>query len=193
MAGLATGAQALGSAAKVRPSAGARRVQRRLRPRGIANAILTYTLLVLITLFAIAPLAWAMSSAFKSDTEILTEADPVETSEDELDEDAYTYDVEVMWGDDADEVEPVSVALLDDDGDVVAKLGRRRLLRTIERPARTTRKGDLRIRGHRRATFFGLRLAGVKASKLRVRYRMTEFRGRGARVTTQISGSRRRR
>jgi ABC-type glycerol-3-phosphate transport system permease component len=72
MAGLATGAQALGSAAKVRPSAGARRVQRRLRPRGIANAILTYTLLVLITLFAIAPLAWAMSSAFKSDTEILT-------------------------------------------------------------------------------------------------------------------------
>jgi ABC-type glycerol-3-phosphate transport system permease component len=72
MAGLATSARAPGFAAKPRPSAGARRVQRRLRPRGIANAILTYTLLVLITLFAIAPLAWAMSSAFKSDREILT-------------------------------------------------------------------------------------------------------------------------
>ena len=60
-------------------------------------------------------------------------------------------------------------------------------------PARTTRKGDLRARGHRRSTFFGLRVTGVKAARLRVRYRMTDVRGRGARVTAQLSESRRRR
>jgi ABC-type glycerol-3-phosphate transport system permease component len=72
MAGLPAGAHILSSAAKGRPSVGARRMRRRIRPAAIANAILTYTVLVLITLFAIAPLAWAMSSAFKSDREILT-------------------------------------------------------------------------------------------------------------------------
>jgi ABC-type glycerol-3-phosphate transport system permease component len=47
-------------------------MRRHVRPGEIANAILTYSVLVLITIFAIAPLAWAMSSAFKSDREILT-------------------------------------------------------------------------------------------------------------------------
>ena len=72
MAGLLAGARVPGSAAHAGPSAGARRMRRHVRPGEIANAILTYTVLVLITIFAIAPLAWAMSSAFKSDREILT-------------------------------------------------------------------------------------------------------------------------
>lgn len=37
-----------------------------------ATYAVSYALLVLITLFAVAPLAWAMSSAFKTDGEILT-------------------------------------------------------------------------------------------------------------------------
>ena len=98
-----------------------------------------------------------------------------------------------MWGDKGDDVEPRSLVLLDDDGDKIATLGRRALLRTIARPARTTRKGGLRARGHRRSTFFGLRLTGVRAARLRVRYRMTGFRGQGARVTAQLTQSRRRR
>ncbi len=36
------------------------------------NRVLTHALLILLSAFAIAPLAWAISSAFKSDTEIMT-------------------------------------------------------------------------------------------------------------------------
>jgi ABC-type glycerol-3-phosphate transport system permease component len=50
----------------------ARPPRRYVRPGVIATKVVTHVLLVLITLFAIAPLAWAMSSAFKSNSEILT-------------------------------------------------------------------------------------------------------------------------
>ena len=49
-----------------------RRRARRIRPGAIVNGVVTHTLLILITLFAISPLAWAMSSAFKTNREILT-------------------------------------------------------------------------------------------------------------------------
>jgi hypothetical protein len=127
------------------------------------------------------------------DVEILTDEDPVAELETPLEDDAHSYDVEVMWGDDGDEVVPRSLELLDDDGDLLAQLGPRVLRRTVTRPARTTRAGDLRARGYRRETSFGLRLNGVRATTLRVTYRMTEFRGAGARVTTQVTQSRRRR
>ena len=49
-----------------------KRSRRRFRPKQLIGPIVTHTLLILITLFAIAPLAWAMSSAFKTNAEILT-------------------------------------------------------------------------------------------------------------------------
>ena len=48
------------------------RARRPFRPKQLVGPIVTHTLLLLITLFAIAPLAWAMSSAFKTNGEILT-------------------------------------------------------------------------------------------------------------------------
>lgn len=45
---------------------------RRRRTTEVVNGLITHTLLILITLFALAPLAWAISSAFKSNSEILT-------------------------------------------------------------------------------------------------------------------------
>jgi hypothetical protein len=128
-----------------------------------------------------------------SDVDVLTDDDPEDVLETSLDDDAHSYDVEVMWGDDDDEVAPESLELLDEDGDQVAVLGRRALLRTIARPARTTRVGALRARGHRRDTFFGLRLNGVRAATLRITYRLTAFQGDGARVIAQAMESRRRR
>lgn len=56
---------------KLGPSTERRRA-RRVRPGTIVTGVVTHTLLILITLFAISPLAWAMSSAFKSNREILT-------------------------------------------------------------------------------------------------------------------------
>ncbi len=64
-----------GSARAVGGVGTAGRSPRRPRSRRsgqVATNAVSYALLVLITLFAIAPLAWAMSSAFKRDAEILT-------------------------------------------------------------------------------------------------------------------------
>jgi ABC-type glycerol-3-phosphate transport system permease component len=53
-------------------------IMRRPRKRGqrkirtVVGRVLTHALLILLTLFALLPLAWAISSAFKSDSEILT-------------------------------------------------------------------------------------------------------------------------
>ena len=72
MARLSASGQALGTGAHARSTTTARRGRRRTRPGRVATLAATYALLVPITFFAIAPLAWAMSSAFKSDREILT-------------------------------------------------------------------------------------------------------------------------
>lgn len=64
--------QLTGSAAGVPPAAETPRRSRHIRPKQLIAPIVTHTLLILITLFAIAPLAWAMSSAFKTNSEILT-------------------------------------------------------------------------------------------------------------------------
>lgn len=53
-------------------TSGRRRRRRRLHSGKVAWSIVTHVLLIFITLFAIAPLAWAMSSAFKTNREILT-------------------------------------------------------------------------------------------------------------------------
>jgi hypothetical protein len=48
------------------------------------------------------------------------------------------------------------------------------------------------LRASRRATSFGFRISGKQARRIQVRYRVTKFEGRGARVTSQIAQSRRR-
>jgi multiple sugar transport system permease protein len=42
------------------------------RLRSVLGRVMTHVILLLITVFALAPLAWAISSAFKTDSEILT-------------------------------------------------------------------------------------------------------------------------
>ncbi len=128
-----------------------------------------------------------------ADTGELTGDDPVGEQEATLDSDAHAYDVDVMWGDPADRVVPDSLAFVAAGGHAVARLRRDTLERIVSRPGRTFRVGKLRVRGARRPTFFSLRVSGPKAAKLRVRYRMTKFKGRGARVTAQVTQSRRRR
>ena len=127
-----------------------------------------------------------------SDVDILTKDEPTDSTEAELDDDAYSYDVGVMWGDDSDHVVPEGLVLLDAEGDEVAKLSEGQLRRALSRPGRTTRVGDLRARVQRRPTFFGLRLSGVRAARLEVEYRLTKSEGTGARVTAQVTQSRRR-
>jgi hypothetical protein len=122
----------------------------------------------------------------------LTAAEPVDSTEAPLEAGAYSYDVGVMWGEDDDTVVPEGLVLLDDEGEALESLGSRTLRRALARPGRTLRVGDLRVRVQRRATFFGLRLSGVRAARLEVSYRLTESRGTGARVTAQVTQSRRR-
>ncbi len=128
-----------------------------------------------------------------SDVDTLTGEEPVGEQDAELDPDAHAYDIDVMWGDDDDTVVPEKVELMGAGGRAVARLGSRRLRRVLSRPGTTFRFGSLRIRGSRRATFFSVRLSGARGRRLRVSYRMTKFEGRGARVTSQVSQSRRRR
>jgi ABC-type glycerol-3-phosphate transport system permease component len=48
------------------------RKKRRVRLRTVAGRVGTHLVLILLTLFALLPLAWAISSAFKTNSEILT-------------------------------------------------------------------------------------------------------------------------
>jgi FG-GAP repeat len=124
--------------------------------------------------------------------DVLTEDDPIDDHSTWLRRSAHAYDVEVSWGDDADRVVPERLELIER-GRAVAVIGSARLGEVLRRPGRTFRFGGARIRGRRRDTFFGVRISGERSDRLRVRYRMTRFEGRGARVTAQILQSRRRR
>lgn len=46
--------------------------RKRIRPASILGRVATHVVLILLTIFALAPLGWAISSAFKTDAEILT-------------------------------------------------------------------------------------------------------------------------
>lgn len=48
------------------------RHRRAFRARNVVGKVLTHAVLILLTIFALLPLAWAISSAFKTDSEILT-------------------------------------------------------------------------------------------------------------------------
>jgi hypothetical protein len=127
-----------------------------------------------------------------SDVDILTEDEPTDSTEVDLDDEAYSYDVGVMWGEDDDRVVPEKLTLLDEDGEELARIGPKALAQALSRPGRTLRAGDVRARVQKRPTFFGLRLTGVRAAQLRLEYRLTKARGTGARVTAQVTQSRRR-
>jgi len=128
-----------------------------------------------------------------SDEDVLSEADPVDEQVIELLPDARTCDIDVNWGDDADSIEPEEIAFLDDEGDVSARVTRRGLQRVVARPGKTFRIDGITLQGRKRGTFYGLRIAGRDpAERLRVRYRAAKVSGRNAKVTSQVSQSRRR-
>jgi hypothetical protein len=131
--------------------------------------------------------------ALDSEVDVLTDDERVAEQEVGLDDDARSYDVEVSWGDDADSVVPDGLVLSRADGRRIAAFGPERLARILRRPGRTFRSGAVSVRAHSGDTFFGLRLAGARGARLRISYRMTRFAGRGARVTSQVMQSRRRR
>jgi FG-GAP repeat len=127
-----------------------------------------------------------------TDVDRLTEDDPVEEQVVELDPDAHTLDVEVSWGDENEDVEPEAIEFLDEEDDVVARVSGRRLRRIIERPGRTFTVAGIQLKGTEQRGRFGLRLTTPDAERVRIRYRATRVRGRRARVTSQVSQSRRR-
>jgi hypothetical protein len=127
-----------------------------------------------------------------TDVDTLTEAEPVGEQTAELESDAHAYDVDVTWGEAADRVVPERIALEGANGRVVTAFGGERLQRALAHPGTPVRVGGVRLRASRRATSFGFRISGKQSRTLQVRYRMTKFDGRGARVTSQIAQSRRR-
>ena len=62
----------------------------------------------------------------------------------------------------------------------------------VRRPGRTFSVGGIRLKGAKRGGRFGLRLSGMPANRLRIRYRVTKVDGQAAKVTSQITQSRRR-
>ena len=79
----------------------------------------------------------------------------------------------------------------DDDGDVVQRIRAKSLRRLLRSGRRGGRRG-LRVQGFAGDTYQSFRLSGLRQGTLRVRVKASRVRGR-ARVTTQISQSRRRR
>ncbi len=128
-----------------------------------------------------------------SDEDLLSEEDPVDDQTVELLPDARTCDIDVSWGDDDDTIEPEEIAFLDDDGDVAARVSRKGLARVIAKPGKSFKINGISLRGTKRGTSYGLRIAGSSpATRLRVRYRAAKVTGQNAGVTSQIAQSRRR-
>jgi hypothetical protein len=126
-----------------------------------------------------------------TDVDTLTLDDPVDEQVVDLDPNARTLDVDVSWGDVFDDVEPEEIAFLRD-GRVVGRASARRLREIVARPGRTFTVGGIELKGTERPGRFGLRLTGLRADSVRVRYRVRKARGKGARVTSQVGQSRRR-
>ena len=126
-----------------------------------------------------------------SDEDTLSLDDPVDEQIVSLIPDARTCDIDVSWGDEDESVEPEEIAFIRE-GRVVARASRAQLRRVVQRPARTFSVGGIRVKGTRRGGRFGLRISGTPANRLRVRYRATKVQGSAARVTSQITQSRRR-
>lgn len=117
--------------------------------------------------------------------------DDVEDFEEELDEDAHSADVVVSWDDEEDDLEVDEIAVEEDDGDVVQRIRAKSLRRLIRSGKRGGRRG-LRVQGFAGDTYQSFRATGLRQGTLKVRVRARRVQGQ-ARVTTQISQSRRRR
>ena len=126
-----------------------------------------------------------------TDEDVLTEDDPLEEQEVPLIPDARTCDLNVSWGDDDDQVEPQEVAFITD-GEVLGRAKGASLQKVIRKPGRTYRIGRIKVRGTRRGDQFSLRLTGMPAETLRIRYRVKKADSARTAVTSQISQSRRR-
>jgi hypothetical protein len=126
-----------------------------------------------------------------SDEDTLTLDDPVDEQIVPLVVNARTCDIDVSWGDEDENVEPEEIAFIAE-GRIVARASRKRLRSVVRRPGRTFSVGGIRIKGTRRGGRFGLRVSGQPANRLRIRYRVTKVDGKAAKVTSQITQSRRR-
>ncbi|HEX8205140.1 MAG TPA: hypothetical protein VF587_03675 [Solirubrobacteraceae bacterium] len=126
-----------------------------------------------------------------SDEDVLTEDDPIEEQEVPLIADARTCDLNVSWGDDEDQIEPQEIAFLSG-GQVLGRAKGRTLRKVIRKPGRTFKIGRIKVRGQRRGDQFGLRLSGMPAETLRMRYRVRKANSKRTPVTSQITQSRRR-
>ena len=122
----------------------------------------------------------------------LTDPDDVpEPNEVDLDDGTNSVDINVSWEDTDDDILPDGLELLDENDRVLAKIGRKNLVRAIKYSKPRT-GGQLSVRGERGDTFFALRVNGVKGGKkVRIKVKPRKVRGK-ARVHTQISQSRRR-
>jgi len=129
-----------------------------------------------------------------SEEDVLDADDPVDQQVIELLPDARTCDIDVSWGDDEDSIEPEEIAFLDEeDGSVVARVSRKGLRRVVARPGKVFRMNGITLKGRRRGSFYGLRIAGSSpAQRLRVRYRAAKVAGGRASVDSQVTQSRRR-
>jgi hypothetical protein len=126
-----------------------------------------------------------------TDEDVLTEDDPIEEQEVPLIPDARTCDLNVSWGDDDDLIEPQEVAFLSGD-EVLGRAKGKSLQRVIRRPGKTFQFGRIKVTGTRRGDQFGLRLSGMPAETLRMRYRVRKADSARTAVTSQITQSRRR-
>jgi hypothetical protein len=139
--------------------------------------------------------------------------DETTTSDTNLDQDAYSADVDVSWDDPSDGFEIDEVDVVDDntgdDGSAeaarahssakkVVKISARRIKRALVQQGKGIKRGPvhvggLTISGARGTGYLALRVRGLHgANKIRVKVRARKVRG-NARLSTHVSQSRRRR
>ncbi|HEX8123427.1 MAG TPA: hypothetical protein VF549_19405 [Solirubrobacteraceae bacterium] len=126
-----------------------------------------------------------------TDEDVLTEDDPIEEQEVPLIPDARTCDLNVSWGDDDDDVEPQEVAFVTE-GEVLGRAKAKSLQKVIRKPGKTFKFGRIKVTGTRRGDQFGLRLSGMPAEAIRLRYKVKKADSKRTAVTSQITQSRRR-
>jgi hypothetical protein len=123
-----------------------------------------------------------------------SEADAEQDFEADLAEDTESADVIVGWDDDSDTFEIDEVDVVDDGGDVTAKIGAKTLRRALRRglTGGSAVKGNLRIRARAGDVYRSLRINGVGNGSLRLKVRATRLRGRDKpRLTASVIESRR--
>jgi hypothetical protein len=123
-----------------------------------------------------------------------SERDDEQEFESDLDEDTESADVIVGWDDEDDTFEIDEVEVLDDDEDVVARIGAKTLRRAVRR-GRTggaAVKGNLRITARSGDVYRSLRINGVGGGSLRVHVTPTRLRGRDKpKLSASVNESRR--